>query len=114
MSNKKNSKNKVAGVREEDLHRETLENESSTVTTMHKGKRSAFKEDADLDTNPPNRKREFPDPSVEEGDEDYDDEETENDDYFEDAHYKNKEIEVLREEQKEYEGYGDEDFLDKP
>jgi hypothetical protein len=114
MSNKKNSENKVFGANEEDLRRETIGNESSSVTTMHKGKRSAFNEDADLATNPPNRKRDFTDPATEEGDEDYDDEETEHDDYFEDVHYKNEEIEILREEQKEYEGYGDDDFLDKP
>jgi hypothetical protein len=115
MSNKKNSDNKLSGTREEELHRETLGNESNTSTAIHRGKRSAFNEDADLSTNPPGRKRDFSDPSsVEEGDEDYDDEETEHDDYFEDAHYKNEEIEVLREEQKEFEGYGDDDALDKP
>jgi hypothetical protein len=114
MSNKKKADINIPGAREEDLHKENIGNEGSTSTAMHKGKRSAFNEDADLETNPPGRKRDFSDPSIEEGDEDYDDEESEQDDYFEDAHYKNEEIEILREEQKEFEGYGDEDALDKP
>jgi hypothetical protein len=111
MSNKKNSDSNVSGAREEELHRDTAEN--STSTAMNKGKRSAFNEDADLNTNPPGRKRDFTDGYIEEGDEDYDDEETEPDEYFENAHYRDKESETLREEQKEYEGYGD-DILDKP
>jgi len=112
MLNKKNSDSKLPGAREEESQRETPEN--STSTAMHRGKRSAFNEDVNLSTNPPGRKRDLSDPSIEEGDEDYDDEETEPDDYFEDAHYRNEEAEILREEQKEYEGYGDEDYLDKP
>lgn len=114
MLNKKNSDRNISGAREEDLHRGTVGNENNASTAMHKGKRSAFNEDADLETNPPGRKRDFSDPSIEEGDEDYDDEETEGDDYFENAHFEKEEIEVLREEQKEYEGYGDDDILDRP
>lgn len=114
MLNKKDSEINISGAREEYLHKGTLGNESNTSTGLHKGKRSAFNEEADLETNPPGRKRDYSDPSAEEGDEDYDDEETEDDDYFEDAHFKKEEVEELREEQKEFEGYGDEDFLDKP
>ena len=114
MSNKKNSDSNFSGAREEDLHKGTAGNESNASTAMHKGKRSAFNEDADLETNPPGRKRDPSDPSIEEGDEDYDDEETEGDDYFRDAHFENEEIEVLREEQKEFEGFGDEDSLGRP
>ena len=75
MSNKKNSDNKLPGAREEELHRETFENENNASTAIHRGKRSAFNEDGDLSTNPPGRKRDFSDGEIEEGDEDYDDEE---------------------------------------
>lgn len=113
MSTKKNNELKMQDTREEHLRQEAFDKESSAAPTRT-GKRSAFNEDSDLATNPPGRKRDLSEPSTEEGDEDYDDEETEQNNYFEKAHYKNDDIEKLREDQKEFEGYGDEDFFDKP
>lgn len=113
MSMQKNIHNPAPGGNQEDQQPESLRNDSITPGT-HTGKRSAFNEDSDLTTNPPGRKRNLADPNDDAGDENYEDEETEDDDYFEEVHQRNKESERLRENQKEFEGYGDEDYLDKP
>lgn len=94
MATKKNNDNRSLGVTNEENYHETNQMENLSHENNTSGKRSAFNEESDLETNPP-RSRRNPD-AIEEGDEDYDDEETESEDYYEDVHFKKTHEEEVR------------------